>query len=31
MTFEEIKNSEKMFLSPEDVASVMGSDPHTVR
>lgn len=31
MTLEEIKNSPKLFLTPADVARVMGSDPHTVR
>lgn len=31
MTLEEIINSNKMFLSPTDIAVVMGSDPHTVR
>jgi hypothetical protein len=31
MTLEEIKNSDKLFLTPADVAPVMGSDPHTVR
>lgn len=31
MTLEEIKNSDKLFLTPADVAPVMGSDAHTVR
>lgn len=31
MTLTEIKYSEKPFLSPADVAEVMGSDPHTIR
>lgn len=31
MSLEEIKNCSKIFLSPADIASVMGSDPHTVR
>ena len=28
---EEIKASTKLFLTPADVAPVLGSDPHTVR
>lgn len=31
MTLEEIKSSPKIFLSPAEVAPVLGSDPHTVR
>lgn len=31
MTLEEIRSSPKLFLSPTDVAPVLGSDPHTVR
>lgn len=31
MTLEEMKRSDKLFLTPADVAAVMGSDPHTVR
>lgn len=31
MTIEQIQNSEKLFLSPVEVAPVLGSDPHTVR
>ena len=31
MTLEEIKNSDKLFLTPDDVAPVLGSNPHTVR
>ena len=31
MSLEDIKNSNKMFLSAADVAPIMGSDPHTVR
>lgn len=31
MTIEQIQNSTKLFLSPVEVASVLGSDPHTVR
>lgn len=31
MTLEEIKTSEKLFLTPAEVAPVLGSDPHTVR
>ena len=31
MTLEEMKRSDKLFLTPEEVAPVMGSDPHTVR
>ena len=31
MTLNEIKGSTKIFLTPADVAPVLGSDPHTVR
>lgn len=31
MTMEEIKRSDKMFLTPADVAGVLKSDPQTVR
>lgn len=31
MTLEEIKSSPKIFLTPADVAKVLGCDPHTVR
>lgn len=31
MTLTEILHSEKPFLTPADVAPVIGSDPHTVR
>lgn len=31
MTLEEIRISSKLFLTPSDVAPVLGSDPHTVR
>lgn len=31
MTLPEIIHSEKPFLTPADVAPVIGSDPHTVR
>lgn len=31
MTLNEIKDSTKLFLTPADVAPVLGSDPHTVR
>ena len=31
MTLEEIKASNKLFLTPAEVAPVLGSDPHTVR
>lgn len=31
MTLEEIKNSDKLFLTPADVAGVMGSSPHAIR
>lgn len=31
MTLEEIKASDKRFLTPADVAPVLGSDPHTIR
>lgn len=31
MTLDEIKGSNKLFLTPAEVAPVLGSDPHTVR
>ena len=31
MTLEEMKNSDKLFLTPAEVAPVMGSDPHALR
>ena len=31
MTLEEIRTSTKLFLTPAEVAPVLGSDPHTVR
>ena len=31
MTMEEMKASDKLFLTPAEVAPVLGSDPHTVR
>lgn len=31
MTLEEMKASDKLFLTPTEVAPVLGSDPHTVR
>lgn len=31
MTLEEMKASDKLFLTPAEVAPVLGSDPHTVR
>lgn len=31
MTLEEMKNSDKVFLTPNDVAPVLRSDPHAVR
>lgn len=31
MTLEEMKSSDKLFLTPAEVAPVLGSDPHTVR
>lgn len=31
MTLEEMKTSTKVFLTPADVAMLLGSDPHTVR
>ena len=31
MTLTEMKNSTKLFLTPAEVAPVLGSDPHTVR
>lgn len=31
MTLEEIKTSAKLFLTPADIAPILGSDPHTVR
>lgn len=31
MTFAEIKASDKVFLTPGDIAPVLGSDPQTIR
>lgn len=31
MSLEEMRKSEKVFLSPSDVAGVLESDPHTIR
>ena len=31
MSLEERRKSEKVFLSPSDVAGVLESDPHTIR
>lgn len=31
MTFEEIKQSDKLFLLPTDVAQVLGCHPHQIR
>ena len=31
MTLEEMKASDKLLLTPAEVAPVLGSDPHTVR
>ena len=31
MTLEEIQASDKLFLTPGDVATVLETDPHTVR
>lgn len=31
MTLEEMKTSSKIFLIPAEVASVLQSDPHTIR
>lgn len=31
MTVDEIKASTKQFLTPADIAPVLGSNPHTVR
>lgn len=31
MDVSEIKSSTKLFLTPADIAPVLGSDPHTVR
>lgn len=31
MTLKEMKESPKLFLTPMDVAGVLGTDPHTVR
>lgn len=31
MTLDQIKESDKLFLTPADVAPVLGTDPHTVR
>lgn len=31
MTLEDIKKSDKMFLSPADVCGILGSNPQTIR
>ena len=31
MTLEEIRSSPKLFLTPADIAEVLGSDPQTIR
>lgn len=31
MTLSEIRESGKMFLTPRDIAGVLGSDPQTIR
>ena len=31
MTLEEIKNSDKLYLTPADVAPVLGCDPNKLR
>lgn len=31
MTLDEIKSSDKVFLTPVDIADVIGSDPQTLR
>lgn len=31
MTIEEIKKTDKMFLTPNDICRVLGSDPQTIR
>lgn len=31
MTLDEIKSSTKMFLIPADIASILETDPHTIR
>jgi len=31
MTLEEMKDSTKLFLTPTEVAPVLGADPHTIR
>lgn len=31
MTLEEIRRSDKAFLTPGDIAPVLGSDPQTIR
>lgn len=31
MTLEEIKRSDKAYLTPTDIAQVVGCDPHTIR
>lgn len=31
MTIEQIQDCDKLFLTPVEVAPVLGSDPHTVR
>lgn len=31
MTLEELISSAKLLLTPDDVAPILGSDPHTIR
>lgn len=31
MTLEQMKSSDKLFLTPEDVGGVLGSSPHAIR
>jgi hypothetical protein len=31
MTLEEIRKSDKVWLTPSDVAEVLGCDPHSIR
>lgn len=31
MTIEEIKKTDKMFLTPSDISGVLGSNPQTIR
>lgn len=30
MTLEEIRKTDKLFLTPEDISDVLGSDKHTI-